>query len=441
MAGGDDVAFNAAMAPVLMAQPGESTLHFVRHLGEGLTLRRRAELVVRALADPATTRRSLSGHCEVAARLAARLELDDEVCHSLAHAYERWDGRGYPDGLAGDGVPIAIRIVSVARDVELWERNGGWTSASDVLLRRRGHAYDPAVTDAFVGDGPEWIGGLDDDPYAAVLDAEPAPQVIVDDARLDATLSAIADFTDLKSTYFRGHSSGVASLARAAAGVAGLASGEVDAIGRAALVHDVGRVGVASGIWDRVGPLTGEQWERVRLHPYLTDRVLRRSALLAPYAGVAGGHHERADGSGYPSGAGDDRLSVGTRILAAADVFHAMSEDRPHRGPLTRPDAVAQLREEVATGRLGQTEVDAVLGAAGERTTGQLIERPAGLTEREVDVLNLIARGRSNKEAAAELGISAKTVGHHVESIYAKAGVRTRAGAALFAMERGLLHP
>jgi len=211
--------------------------------------------------------------------------------------------------------------------------------------------------------------------------------------------------------------------------------------GRAALVHDVGRAGVPSGIWDRPGPLSAEQWERVRLHPYLSERVLCRCALLAPFADLAARHHERADGSGYHRGASGDQVALGARLLAAADAYHAMCEDRPHRPALTPADAASQLLDQVDAGRFTRVEVAAVLDAAGQARRPARVVRPAGLTAREVDVLRLIARGHANKEVAAALGISPKTVGHHIEHIYAKAGVTTRAGATLFAMEHGLLSP
>jgi HD-GYP domain-containing protein (c-di-GMP phosphodiesterase class II) len=306
-----------------------------------------------------------------------------------------------------------------------------------VLSDRRGRAHDPAVTDALLADGQRWLAEVGDDPCEAVLDTEPAPRRVIDD--LDRALTAVADFTDLKSPYFRGHSTGVAQLATDAARSAGM--GDTLAVGlrRAALVHDVGRVAVPSGIWDKAGPLSVSEWERVRLHPYLTERVLHRCSPLRPFADIAGHHHERTDGSGYHRGAAGDQLSVSSRLLAVADVFHAMTEDRPHRRALSRADATASLLDDVDTGRFGRGEVDAVLAAAGQMTRAPKVARPANLTEREVDVLRLIARGHANKEVAAKLGITPKTVGHHVEHIYTKAGVTTRAGAALFAMENGLL--
>ena len=441
LAGGDELAFNATMAPMLMAQPGESMRHFVRHLAEGSPLPRRVGLVARALADPGMERRSLSGHCEVAARLATRLGMPEPVRNALAHAYERWDGKGHPHGLAGEEVPVAARIVTVVRDAELWARQAGWQAAVDVLAHRRGRAYEPAVVDAVVSDGARWLSEIGDDPWTKVLDGEPAPVLTIEPEQLDLVLTAVADFVDLKSPWLRGHSTGVSRLARDAARAAGMSDADAVVVGRAALVHDVGRVGIPSGIWDRAGPLTAEQWERVRLHPYLSERVLRRCADVAPFADLAARHHERADGSGYYTGASGGQLGLAARLLAVADAYHAMGEDRPHRRALTPSDAAALLLGDVEAGRFGPTEVDAVLSAAGAASGPANPARPAGLTGREVEVLRLISCGRSNKQVATALAVSPKTVGHHIEHIYAKAGVSTRAGATLFAMEHGLLSP
>ncbi|MGH9269443.1 MAG: HD domain-containing phosphohydrolase [Acidimicrobiales bacterium] len=423
---------------MLLAERGEGTRFFVRHLAEDQPIQRRAALVLRAMSDPGMEQHSLSGHCEVASRLASRLGMSESVCHSLAHAYERWDGKGYPDGLAGEDVPIAVRVVAAARDAETCQRQHGWPAAAEVLARRRG-GCDPAVVDVLLADGERWLAELGDDPCAAILDAEPepVPSFAADD--LDGALAAVADFADLKSPFLRGHSGGVAALAVRAAEAAGSSASDAATLGRAALVHDVGKVGIANGIWDRPGPLSADQWERVRLHTYLTERVLHRCSPLGPFAELAAHHHERADGSGYHRGASGDQLDLHARLLAAADAFHAMCEPCPHRPALEPNEAATQLLDAVDAGRFTRAEVDAVLAAAGEVTRPANVARPAGLTEREVDVLRLISRGQSNKAVAATLGISPKTVGHHIEHIYAKAGVTTRAGATLFAMEHGLL--
>jgi HD-GYP domain-containing protein (c-di-GMP phosphodiesterase class II) len=195
---------------------------------------------------------------------------------------------------------------------------------------------------------------------------------------------------------------------------------------------------VSSGIWDRTGPLTESEWERVRLHPYYTQRALARAEGLGELVRIAAGHHERLDGSGYPSGLDGGQLPMAARVLGAADAFHAMGETRAHRPALEADAAASQLETEARAGRLDADAVAAVLAAAGQRGPAKR-EWPAGLTEREVEVLRLIARGATNKQAAADLGLSPKTVGHHVQHVYSKIGVSTRAGAAVFAMENGLL--
>ena len=327
LVGGDEQAFLAAMAPMAAANRGDAARHVVRHLGENLPLPRRVSHLARALTDPGWENRSLSGHCEVASRLATRIGLGTPVCDALGHAYERWDGNGHPAGLAADAVPVAIRVVAVARDVELWDRRGGWPAVTEVLRRRRGRAHDPSVVDAFVSGGQRWLAGIGDDPCQAALDAEPAPVVAIPEDGLDGALAAVADYADLQSPWRRGHSTGVAALVADAGLAAGLPEPDSGLLAGAGLVHDVGRVGVPSGIWDHPGPLTVDQWERVRMHPYLTERVLQRCPLLRPFAEVAARHHERADGSGYHRGDAGDRFPLHARLLAAADAYHAMTED------------------------------------------------------------------------------------------------------------------
>jgi HD-GYP domain-containing protein (c-di-GMP phosphodiesterase class II) len=208
---------------------------------------------------------------------------------------------------------------------------------------------------------------------------------------------------------------------------------------RAGLVHDFGRLGVSNAIWDKRGALGTGEWERVRTHPYLTERMLHQSEALAPLGAIAAQHCERLDGSGYPRGLSGAAISRPARILGAADAYQAMREPRPHRPPRSADEAAAELRAEVKAGRLDAETVEAVLGAAGHRVSRRR-EGPAGLTPREIEVLRLLARRLSNKEIAERLVISPKTVGNHVEHIYAKIDASTRAAAGLFAMQHGLLH-
>lgn len=438
LTGGDEIAFNAAMAPVVMADDRQALPHLLRHLGDGLPLHRRVGRLAAVLSDPAGKARSLSAHCEVGARLATRIGLPADVVDGVAHAYERWDGTGLPAGSAGDEIPVAARIAVVARDVDVVYGRSGIDAVGNVLEDRRGRAYDPAVTDTFLAASGAWLRELDDlDPWDAVLDAEPAPVAEVDGQRLDEALAAFADFADLKSPWFVGHSRAVSELAAAAASGCGSGAADVTFARRAGLVHDLGIVGVPAGVWNRPGPLTREGWERVRTHPYVGERILARCAALGEVASVAGAHHERLDGSGYHRGTRDPSLVA--QLVAASDVYCALREDRPQRAALAPGAAARVLAAEADDRRLARTVTDAVLAVAGHAPTAPNVARPAGLTEREVDVLRLIARGRANKEVARVLAISVKTVGTHVEHIYTKTGVRTRPGATLFAMEHGLL--
>ena len=208
---------------------------------------------------------------------------------------------------------------------------------------------------------------------------------------------------------------------------------------RAACVHDLGRVGVSAAIWDKAGPLRSGEWEQVRLHPYYTERVLARSRILSPLGALAALHHERLDGSGYHGGLPATMLPLTARILAAADAYHAMTEPRSHRPALTPEAAAEEARREVRAGRLDGEAVSAVLAVAGHRVRPASREWAAGLSEREVEVLRLVARGHSNRQTAQSLVIAEKTVGHHIQHIYAKIGVSTRAAATLFAMQHDLL--
>lgn len=431
MVGGDELTFNAAMAPVFLGGTGESLRALVKAVGPEESPGRRVRLLTAALTDAGWTARSLGAHCEVAAMLARRLGLEDRVTTALGHAYERWDGKGHPSGLEGDAIPVEIRISTVARDDDILRRHGA--DAMDLLRRRRGKAYDPRVVDALSRLGA-WRPEAD---WVKLMAAEPDPVAYVED--LDQALAVIADFVDLKSPWTRGHSPRVADLARAAALEAGLGFEESDDVRRAAFVHDLGRVGVENGIWDKRGSLSVDEWEKVRLHPYLTHRILSRCPALAPLGEIASSHHERLDGSGYHRQATAERLPVAARILGAADVLAALTSSRPHRDALALGEAIDVLTAEGDAGRLDGDAVACVAIAAGAAVAPARTVNPGGLTDREVEVLTLLARGHTNRQVASELFISPKTVGRHVENIYAKIGVSTRAGAAVYAMERRLL--
>ncbi len=271
-----------------------------------------------------------------------------------------------------------------------------------------------------------------------MIGAEPSLGVCLSPPEFDAALLAVADFVDLKSPYTLGHARAVSDLAAAAGTKLGLNVAEVTALRQAGVVHGLGRLGVSNAIWDKRGPLGAGEWERVRMHPYLTERMLHQSAALAPLGAIAVQLRERLDGSGYPRGVSGTAIPLAARVLAAADAYQSMCEPRPHRPARAGEAAARELRAEVKAGRLDGDAVEGVLGAAGHRVPRRR-EGPAGLTAREIDVLRLVSRGLSSKEIAARLVISPKTARNHIEHIYAKVGVSNRAGASLFAVQQGLL--
>jgi HD-GYP domain-containing protein (c-di-GMP phosphodiesterase class II) len=438
---GDDIALRAGVYAIDMT-PFTLARFMMGRVGAGAPPMRRARTVAefmlsgRKAVDPTRII-----HCSVAGDLAVRLGLRDEVRDALRQLFERWDGRGDPGELAGADISLPVRLVQLADVVEVFHRAGGVEAAVTVARERRGTQFDPDVVDLFCEHAGEVLAQLAaPTSWEAVISAQPRSSQVLSDEEISAALEAIADFKDLKSPYTLGHSRAVADLAAEAARVYGLAADQVDVIRAAGLVHDLGRLGISNAILDKEGPLTAAERERIRMQPYLTERMLSASSALAPLAAIAAAHQERLDGSGYPRGLRGEALSPAARILAAADVYEAMLEPRPHRAALAAAAAADELRAEVRAGRLDGQAVEAVLGAAGHATSRRP-EQPAGLTPREVEVLVLVARGLQTKEIAQRLYITPKTVGHHIGHIYMKIGATNRVAASLFATEHGLIGP
>ena len=413
-----------------------------KHLGYGSSRLRRIGMVGAFLATAGrSVQRVMESHCQATSELALRLELGDAVAVPLVQAFERWDGRGVPGKVGKHELAPAIRLVHLADNIEAFHHTGGPDAALEVATARRGTQFDPGLVDTFCAKTDAILEGLGTfQAWDQVIALDPRLGAELSPAQLDTALDALGDFSDLKSPFLLGHSRGVADLARDAATVLGMSDEDCANLRRAGVIHDVGMVGVPSGVWDATAPWTLVQSERARTHPYLAERVFARIPGLKSIVACASQHHERLDGSGYPHGLAGNALSPAARILAAADVYHALRETRPHRPALDADSAVATMREEVREGRLDPAAVDAVLTAAGHRVARRSV-LPAGLTRREVDVLVLLARGHSNPDIASQLVISRKTVSTHLEHIYAKLGVTTRTEAALYAMQRGLTDP
>ncbi|WP_043731704.1 HD domain-containing phosphohydrolase [Nocardia asiatica] len=415
---------------------------------------------------PAGGPRALRSSCEIVRTFGSRLGLSDAAVRALTEVEERWDGLGAPHRLRGEAISLPGRILHVAEQavlaldavgrelapgdglappsgIEHRAEPGRARSALGALarrldlalaeLRRRaGGHLDPdlvAVCDAALVR--EALGTPD--LLAAVLAAEPGAPTSLPADELDRPGLTLAMIVDLKGRYLLGHSAHVAGLATAAAPGMGVPADERAALRAAALLHDLGRAAVSSAVWDRGGPLGPADRNRIRLHSYWTERILRRCPGLADLAELAAGHHERLDGSGYPRGKRD--TSAGSRLLAAADVFAACTEARPYRRAARPAEAAARLGAEVTAGRLDGDACAAVIAAAEDRSC----RTAHGLSGIEVDVLRLTARGRSGREIAAQLLLPERTVTHHLAELCDKTGQRTRAGAAVFAMSHQLL--
>jgi HD-GYP domain-containing protein (c-di-GMP phosphodiesterase class II) len=399
----------------------------------------RAMQVARRLPRAARVQRPhFAAMCEVAQMLAEGVGLPPSVQGHLAYLFERWDGEGGLGRAKGDAIPLPMRIFHVAVDATFQSLLGGDEHVAGVMRERAGHAFDPEVAACLADDaGGMLASGDEGSVWEETLAREPGPPLVLAGESLDRALTAMGGFADLICPYLAGHSVAVAECAAAAGTRCRLPASSAVALRRAALVHDLGRVVVGARVWQKPGRLTADEWERVRLHPYYTERVLSRSSFLAALAPVACAHHERLDGSGYHRGIAGAELTLPARLLAAADAFCAMTASRPHREPIA-PDRAAQaLADEASAGRLDPEAVAAVIEAAGERVPR--IERLADLTEREVQVVTMLACGLQTKQIAGALGISVKTADRHIEHAYRKIGVSSRAAAALFAMQHGLL--
>ena len=376
---------------------------------------------------------------DVALQVGEMLDIGLTIRQALAQCHERWDGAGGPKRLKGEEIRLPARVFNVAHQADLFNRLGGVDAAVAVVRRGRGKLYDPRLADRFCRLAPRLLSRLESEPtWDAVLTAEPDPVRWLAPDELDAVGQAIANFADIRSPYTVGHSPGVAGLSEAAARALRLSDDDALAVHRAGLLHDLGRSGVPAAVWNKASPLTPRERERVKEHPSLTELVLARSGALGHLGTLAGLHHERLDGSGY-RGVPASFLPVAAQVLAAADAYQTKTEPRPYRDALTIDAAAEGLRGEARLGKFDSEVVEAVLAAGGHRVHPKRSERPAGLSEREVEVLGLAIRGLSNRQMAEVLFVTSKTVGHHIEHIYDKIGVSTRVGATLFALQHGLV--
>lgn len=439
--GGDDIEVQRRMMFVDAERPAKVLPVLLDLAGRDKGPLGRAQRIAGVLTHGKATGAMIGrSHCEVASRLAQRFGLSGAVSTALYQLAERWDGRGVPAKLKGEQIELPTRFAAFAHVAVSACAEGGVEASVPAVHDLAGRVLDPDISQAYCRDAGDLLGAVSTaDCWERLLGAEPEPHTTVPAHRLEDVAAGFADAVDMKSPWLHSHSSGVADLAARAAKFAGWGDEQVRTVRLAGLLHDIGRVGVPSGLWDRAGSLSVGEWEQVRLHPYHTERILSRSPLLAPLARLAGSHHERLDGSGYHKASDAATVEPLARVLAAADVFHALTEARPHRAARTAEDAAQHLAAEADARRLDRDATAAVCEAAGQAPPPRRRDHPNGLTDREVDVLRLLAQGLTKKDMAHALHLSTSTVHTHVVHIYDKIGLSTRAGAALFAMEHDLL--
>ncbi len=406
---------------------------FLRKTGEGDTPFRRLRKFM------TVSRQSASVCRDVALHVGGLLDLGPEVRGAVGQCDEHWNGTGSGLGLKGEEIHLAARLFILCHDVEVFSRAGGVEAAMAVVKERAGRVYDPRMADRFLAIGAALVARMQSvSAWEAVLAAEPEPVRRLSSPEFDEVARKVANFIDVRCPHTLGHSAGVAFFAEGAARGLGLGEWEAGQIRQAGLLHDLGRAGVAVSLWNKKGSLSDEEWLRMKRHPSLTELVLARSTSLGHLGTLSGLHHEKLDGSGY-RGISASSLPVAARILAVADTYRSKLEPRPHRAAMAPEQAAGELRREGERGLLDRDVVEAVLSVAGHQRATTERQLPAGLSEREAEVLALAVRGLSNRQIADTLVLSPKTVGHHIESIYAKIGVSTRVGATLFAVQHGLI--
>lgn len=440
---GDELAAIGDITLLDDTNPLEMLAWLRRNVAPGKPLPTRAFNIINMLLHMQRAEDYLRGACEVAVQVAQRLDMPKGVQEAVRYYQERWDGKG-PYHLKGNDIPLSARILQLALKIEAAHTARGRHEAEVMGQERRGRIFDPQIADAFLEVAKHtnvWETLEKRDLWEEVLGMEPdSPYRNMDESKLDVVALAAADFVDLKSPFTGSHSRETARIAEGIARRMGLSRFEVTDIRRAGLVHDLGHIALPQHILLPQGPLSEADEEKLRLHPYYTERILARVPTLRAVAAIAGKHHERLNGTGYYRGLSGNELPLSACILALADEYQEHSQAMPGQSAPEPKDILEGMQPEV--GILFSPECFEALvqelGAAAARPPRRR-EWPAGLTDREVEILRLLARGSSNRQIAQELVISDKTVAHHLQHIYHKIGISSRAAAVFFAMEHELI--
>jgi putative nucleotidyltransferase with HDIG domain len=345
--GADDAVVKSSRRLTDTSSPSQTIQHLLRTAAPGRSLLAKAQHVGAVLRFGSAGARSLvTLRCERGAAVVRAIGLGEVSARAILDVDEHWDGRGYPAGIAREEISLAGRVLCLAQTAEVFWRRGGPSAACAIARERRGTWFDPELVDALLPlehDEAFWRSLAN--PHVAAL--EPPDRVLVaDDERLDRVAGAFASVVDAKSPYTARHSEAVADIAVDLATVLELRPEDRSTMRRAALLHDIGKLGVSNRILDKPGPLTEAEWDVVRRHPRWSLEILTRVTAFGELARIAGTHHERLDGSGYPSALTGEELDLPSRILAVADVAEALSADRPYRQALSPHEVIHTMRGE-----------------------------------------------------------------------------------------------
>jgi putative nucleotidyltransferase with HDIG domain len=348
--------FGILGADGIKAQHGWNSLQYVlSHLRTGLRVQGRVR-------KTDLDRELVRIRCDRGAAIARRMGLQEAAASAIRSCDEHWNGKGGPDGLRGEKIPLLARIVNIAQTLDASHTASGAAAALDTVRKRSGRWFDPDLVraaNALAARDALW-SGIED---AAMRVCEMAPRekpLYADEATLDNICWAFADLIDAKTPFTHRHSTGVAGTAVFLARTLGLSESEVTLIRRAALLHDIGKLGVPNSILEKPGKLTGEDWAALRKHAYYSYSILKRVPGFGELSEIAGSHHEKLDGSGYFRGLRAEQLSAPVRILVIADIYDALSSKRPYRDALP-PEQVFQIMKKEAPHALDATCLEVLL--------------------------------------------------------------------------------
>jgi HD-GYP domain-containing protein (c-di-GMP phosphodiesterase class II) len=299
------------------------------------------------------SRELIEARCHRGAEIAARMGFSKPVCEAIQNLDEHWDGSGKPEGLRGKAIPVFAQIALLAQVVDVFNIANGPQAALQEVRNRQGTWFDPEIVAAFVDLQAEegfWDILKDDGLPSLVLDLEPAKATrYVDDDYLDRIATAFAQVIDAKSSFTRGHSERVAVFTDMIAEQLGFSRERRRWLGRGALLHDIGKLAISNSILDKPGKLTREEFDVIKSHPVHSENILASISVFTDLAGVAGGHHERLDGKGYPRGLKNEEISLETRIVTTADIFDALTAERPYRAAMPVSQALSIMAKDVGT--------------------------------------------------------------------------------------------